>query len=531
MRRLWSVGVILINAFLYGEQWQIIGTRAMGMGGAYVAMAKGPIAQYWNPAGLYQPSAQNFSGVELNAGVGIEATGGILDHVSEITQVSKQIKDIQNSQTSTTTIIDSNQFSAFVKTLGILNEMTKKDDLGALVEANGSFGLKFSKLTLSLNNYTSVGVNPWIDVQNINLVNTSNPGINLPKETDLTDYSNYQDEADRLADLITYIAGTNSRTSSLQGTNLEGLLCGFDSSNNPRNCLSQNNIYTAQDFAYALVRQLAENGVPESEIMRFLDEAERYVPQARDLISALASGSGSFENNQSYLNLKARSFTELAIGYAWDMSRLLSGLSVGTNLKLIRADIAEKTFYFVGEDETSKAFDDILEKRKTSTKPSIDIGLLWNVDEYLRIPYSPRVGVVVRNLNGPRFDDFNKSYKLSPQARFGVAISPLKWWHLSFDMDLTKNSTPVDGFYSKQISFGTEINLINRKSFNLPIRLGALKNIAEDDSKTMYTAGIGLTFAYIHLDAAVGISSGKSRIDDKEYPQKAQAVVNVGILF
>lgn len=524
MKRVWVifVSVFCINS-LYSEQWQIVGTRAMGMGGAYVAMARGPIAQYWNPAGLYQPSNQNFNGLEINAGIGLEATGGILDYVSEITDLSKQINDIQDSQTNGSQI-DANQFSAFVKTLGILKEISSKDEIGALIEANANFGLKFSKIALSLNNYTSIGANPWIDIQNINVVSNNssngiNPGDNLPIYS--SPPSNYQDEANELANIISTLAGNNF---SLTGTNLEILLCGSN------NCLPSS-INTPQTFAEALVSSLASNGISEDEIQNFINQAKEYLPQATDIISNITSG-GSFNDNQSYLNLKARSFTELSIGYAWDTSKYLSGLSIGANLKLIKADIAQKTFYFVGENETGDAFKDILDDRKTSTKPAIDLGFLWNVNEkYPKIPFKPKLGLTIRNINAPKFDDFNGSYKLDTQARFGLAISPFNWWHFAFDMDITKNKTPVDGFDSRQIAFGTEINLINRKSFNLPIRLGMLKNIAEKDSKTMYTAGIGLTFAYIHFNAAVGISSGKTKIDNNKYPQKAHGVINLGILF
>lgn len=527
MKRLLTlVSFLSLNLLLYSEQWQIVGTRAMGMGGAYVAMAQGPIAQYWNPAGLYQPSLQNFSGLEINAAAGIEATGGILDHVSEITKLSQEINEIKTSQSSGSDI-DANQFSAFVKTLGILNQIhnqiTKKKGVGALVEANGSFGLKFSKLALSLNNYTSIGANPWIDTENINIVSNSQGGAgdNIPTNTN-TPPEEYQEVATQLGNIISELAGN----SQLSNTPLEKLICGTNNG-----CLSAKNINTAQDLANALINELASSEVPPSEIQRFLNEAENYLPQAKEIISTLTSG-GSFDNNQSKLTLKARSFTELSIGYAWDMSRYLSGLSMGANIKLIRADIAQKEFLFVGEDKTSDAFKDIRDTRKTSVKPTFDLGFLWKVnDKYPNIPLRPRAGLVIKNINGPRFEDCERSYRLDPQVRFGLAISPFNWWHLTFDMDLTKNSTPVDGFYSKQLAFGTEINILNKKSFNLPLRFGVLKNIAEKDSKTLYSAGIGLTFAYIHLDAAIGISSGKSRIDDKEYPQKAQAVVNVGILF
>ena len=55
------------------QQWQFVGTRAMGMGGAGVATAYGPDAQYWNPAGLAQEDARQETGLLLEAGASAEA--------------------------------------------------------------------------------------------------------------------------------------------------------------------------------------------------------------------------------------------------------------------------------------------------------------------------------------------------------------------------------------------------------------------------------------------------------------------------
>ena len=46
--------VVSCACFAGAEQWKTLGTRPMGMGGAFVAMAQGPMAQYWNPGGLFQ---------------------------------------------------------------------------------------------------------------------------------------------------------------------------------------------------------------------------------------------------------------------------------------------------------------------------------------------------------------------------------------------------------------------------------------------------------------------------------------------
>ena len=80
-------------------------------------------------------------------------------------------------------------------------------------------------------------------------------------------------------------------------------------------------------------------------------------------------------------------------------------------------------------------------------------------------------------------------------------------------------------------ALGTEINLINKKSFNLPLRLGLSKNMAESDSKLTYTAGTGLNFLYMHLDVSAGIGSDKTEIDGTKYPNKLEVAASFGLLF
>ena len=41
---------------LTAEEFHIVGSRAMGMGGAGVAVTRGVLSTYWNPAGLCPPA-------------------------------------------------------------------------------------------------------------------------------------------------------------------------------------------------------------------------------------------------------------------------------------------------------------------------------------------------------------------------------------------------------------------------------------------------------------------------------------------
>lgn len=509
------VAILSLSAVsVWAEQWQVLGTRPMGMGGAYVAMARGPIAQYWNPAGLAQVSSQTFSGLEIPAGVGIEVTGKLLDNVSNITDVADQIDGVRESQTSGT--IDADEMSAFIKTLGSLEKINKNEDSGSLIELAGGLNLKISKIALSINNYTAAGLNPFIDSRNIKVVDDTSAGSNLPSAstTDPTQ-PDYIQARDNIEDAITNIGLTY----------IQSLFCGGDTT------CENNSVFASEtSLANALTNEAISNGISAGELTEISNEAVQYSSDAGEIIKNVATG-GSFDDNTSNINLKAASFFEAAIGYGRYVN-FLPGLAIGGNIKVIQGNIANKTFEFLKEDETKDVFDDFLDNKESSMKPAFDLGFLWDVNQkYPKIPLHPTLGLTIRNINSPSFDGPTGKYKLDRQARFGVALSPFNWWHLSADVDLTENDTEVDGYKSRELSVGTEINILNKKSFNLPLRLGLMKNLANSNSSTMYTAGLGLTFAYIHFDVAAGISSGETEIDGDKYPEKGQVVASLGILF
>lgn len=496
---------------VYSEQWQVLGTRAMGMGGAYVAMAKGPVAQYWNPAGLAQKSTETFNGLEISAGAGIEATGGILDNVTKITDAAQELDKIRASENSSQKL-SPQEISAFMKTLASLEDINRKDS-GALVEIAGGVNIKLSKLAFSVNNFTTVGLNPWVDTKNIGITNTSaGSNIDTSNTTQPSDPTLSQ-AADNLEQAITVVGFTN----------VEKILCGGGTG-----CLS--GVSSAEQLANALVNYAASNGVNSQDILNASQEALNYADEAAPVFQNYSGV--NFSNNTSNVDVDAASFNEAAIGYAKYVN-FLPGLAIGGNLKIIQGQIASKKFEFLNSDDTGDAFKDFLDNKETSVKPALDIGFLWNVNEkFPKIPFKPRVGLTIRNINSPKFDaPYGGEYQLDRQVRMGIALSPFNWWHFAFDMDLTENDTLVDGFKSRQIAFGTEINILNKKSFNLPLRLGIMKNIAESDSSTMYTAGLGLTFAYIHFEVAAGISSDTTNIDGDDYPEKGQVVASLGILF
>ncbi|MBI2362512.1 MAG: hypothetical protein HYV15_03915, partial [Elusimicrobia bacterium] len=121
--------------------WHNMGPRAMGMGGAQVAVAQGPLASYWNPAGLGQ--LYNTSGLEIPVGVRAEFTGTFLEG-------SKDLNEIYNACKASN--------AAVCTQARARSAITKINNAGSGVMADfgGGMSLKIKRLTVFVNNLTYV---------------------------------------------------------------------------------------------------------------------------------------------------------------------------------------------------------------------------------------------------------------------------------------------------------------------------------------------------------------------------------------
>lgn len=506
-------------AVLSAEQWKVLGTRPMGMGGAFVAVAEGPIAQYWNPGGLVKTEA-NVSGMEIPVGLTMEFTGDIVDNASQIGDLADQYSAMQTDQTNGTPI-NAEQIAAFTKTLSLMGDMNDPGK-GAMVELAGGVNFKFSKLALSVNNYTSVGLSPFIDTTNIGLGSgTGLTGVFASGSNgSAVGFNATQNTADTaIQTAITTLGGFSV---------LEDMMCG--TSAGCFNTLTSGQITDAATLSAAIINQAITDGLNDQAILDAANTMSAYAADAAPAITAAASGA-SYTNNTSNLTVAGASFIEIAAGYAWKKDKWVPGLSLGGNVKMINGRTVSQSFRFLAEDDTADAFD--LDDPESSWAPSLDLGALWKVNErFPGIPFSPKVGLVIRNINSPKFDTAaSGDYKLGRQARLGLALNPMKFWTLAMDLDLTKNDTPIDGFKSRQLALGTEINIINRKAFNIPLRAGILSNIAEDSSKMAYTLGTGINLLHMHFDVSGMISSNTTEIDGDEYPVHAGITASFGLLF
>lgn len=133
---------------------------------------------------------------------------------------------------------------------------------------------------------------------------------------------------------------------------------------------------------------------------------------------------------------------------------------------------------------------------KISTAYGVDVGAMYRPSSWLRF------GVVGKDLNRPSFDaPGGLQYKLDPQVRGGVAISPWSTMTITADMDITSNQTLVPGLKSQVLSIGMEQTLLSEF---LSFRVGTYKNVKDAGSIFTPTAGLGIRIYTFRLDIAGG---------------------------
>lgn len=233
-------------------------------------------------------------------------------------------------------------------------------------------------------------------------------------------------------------------------------------------------------------------------------------------------------NNIAKLIARGIGVTEIGAGYGMPIGSE-TGLSVGGNLKAIVGQTAYDEVTIVSDDAV---FGDLDTNTKQTVQPGVDVGVLWDVQKAIeKAPARPRLGLTVRNINRPGFKNPDvaraagqgeKTY-LDPQARVGLAFTPLSFLNVAADVDVTRNLTELAGMPSQQLSVGAEVNVLNGDWFNIPLRAGLSRNIAYSGSKTEMSGGVGLHFGAFKADLSVRISPARVRVESTDKSQDAPA--------
>lgn len=144
-----SLAVILAAAAPASAlEWNAMGPRAMGMGGAGVADARGPLAAYWNPAAL-SIAEQNSYGLQIPFGVHAALTGTVVEG-------AKNLKNTYDACSSGAGCTDAQVKDA----LGKLSD--PNDGLRVNAASGGDF--RIGKLAFFANGFLDMGATPSVDL-------------------------------------------------------------------------------------------------------------------------------------------------------------------------------------------------------------------------------------------------------------------------------------------------------------------------------------------------------------------------------
>lgn len=514
------LSLLLVSNLAYADQFKIVGARAMGMGGASVAVVGDNLAnseattQYWNPAGL--GLHQGFD-IEIPVGVGMEATGGLLRHAKKISDAADQFDAIQEAQQNGT-YITLDQIKYFVDSVSAL-EALNEPEIGVIGDINAGLNIAMGRWALSFNQLTSLGIDPNIDLANLFLGESpsvsNNRGVDLSEIPGIGSLTGTPSDGD-LAAASTDLASTIDTLSSSAGVELGD--------------------YSSQEIANALVNYAEDQGTSEEEIIA----AVGAITESGPILEAVLQYNGTvLSNNNSNVIVSGISLSELALGYGRDfgfLAEFLNNFYVGGNVKYLQGRVGYLKQRLWEEDVVTinTAYDDFNDNLEESSNFGIDVGLLYDITKF-----KTRIGLLARNINNPSFDqpsaavaDGLSDYDYNPQVRAGIAFKPTNWWLLAADIDLTSNRTPIESYKSRLFGFGTELNLFNKKSFNVALRGGMYRNLAMGNAPHTYTAGIGLNILHLIVEVTGAMSTQRVGVKDgSKIPSGGSLGMSVGFNF
>lgn len=407
-----TLGLLLVPALAASAaatEWHVYGARAVGMGGAGVAVAQGPVGHYWNPAGLGQ--AENPSGLAVPFGFHADVAGPVIEGANDLNEIGKACDATPGAGLCTAEHINA--------ALGKVGA----PDSGIRADAGLGVAVKIKRLTVFVNGLAYVG--------------------------------------------------------------------GFGTA---------------------------------------------------DTVNTAAAATLN-ETNNSRVTLRGLQATEIGAGYGRELP-WVPGLLVGGNLKIISGRAGYEDYFVFREDAGDNSlFSKFNNRARRSVQPGVDLGVLWDMNKTLPVPFRPRVGLTARNVNNPKFKNPDHAvaagepdkFSLQGQTRLGLALSPLRFWTIAMDADLSRNLTPLNGVASQMVSLGTEINVFNRDWLNIPLRGGLSRNVAEKGSKTNLALGAGLNFLHVAVDLSAMWSPSTQKVqsegESKKFPSSFTLGTQLSIVF
>ncbi len=493
------LSILLFSSCSEAGEWSIVGPRALGMGGANVAVANDATASYWNPAayGFFKDKkGGDYGGRSWSGALGVGAGAQVHEDLGEeIDRISKiDFNNLDNG------VIQANRVSDYITLLNELKTFNNNKDRALTASVNGVAAAQVGNFGIGGYVFGDISARGDLDLVNISPVVSGTTGVDII--TQLSTASNFNNGASVPAGDYYFDSATK--------TNLISAIAALPG----WNTTAATNYVQAMDYGLGQAR---------SSGLALPSDPSSAVQNAAELASTAQTG-GSFADNNSRLLFKGIAVAEVPLTWG---RRISDEFSVGANLKYMKARVYNTSVKVFNTD-----FGDALDKARNDYKDSqnfgVDLGMLYRYGDTLR------AGLVGRNLNSPKFDmkpllaGDDDYLKEKAQVRAGVAYKPVSYVTLALDYDLTKNDTTVsDSYKSQNLGAGVEVNVFKV----VQLRAGAYKNMTQSDIGVVYTAGLGLNLWAVNLDLGAAMSPKSTTVDGNDIPKEVRAELALSMLF
>ena len=452
------------------EEWRVIGSRFHGMGGAGVAVAEGAAAAYWNPGALgFSPPLLE---VDVPLGLSAAAEGDLLPNTRDVLHFIER-----SGFEATFDKIEAGQQltpEELSETLALVaRELPGFADngQGGVVTLDGGFMIRRGRWVLTSRASGLAGIDPVLDAR----------GVAFGSELDVD---------------LNRLVGP-----------------GADHSSEFTNPASQSLADAIASSAAGLTQAQAEEIVFRAE-QAGIDTSN---PGVRELVSQVTTSSLGGGLNQT--GAVVRGLYTKEVGLA---SGIVLGdrLGVGVHVRHVHGTTVDTSILLAGSDRSIGT-----EDRRRSTAIALDMGLLYEVQEGLRL------GLAARNVNRPTFKTRGPHpFELKPQVRLGAALEVTSRLRVAADLDLTQNAfETIDGFESRMLAIGLEY----RSRFlghSVDLRAGVHRNTASGpNSDIAVTLGFGLYAGNFQLDLSLGSALERRRFDaiDTHVPHRLDVATSI----
>jgi len=474
-----------------GDNWVVLGPRAMGMGGAGVAATRGSLATHWNPANLaiewdrWTTEERPFRfDAMIPASASVTVAGDVLENADALYDRVKDLdwnaieQDLDDGGG-----FDTNNLRTLLAAIATDAPRLNQHGEGVLGDAGGGLSVHIWRF-----------------------------GVSALAEA--------------------HMAGRTLADLSVSGLALgdEGI-AGIVGAGNDRSGAFTNP--SSQAFADSLV---ATYGIAQNQAEEIVYQAEQAGVDTGsataqdilgDVVAATTAGGVTtaefITNNDSGINTRSILMNQFGVAYA---QPLFDGqVAVGVNLKMVYGITQVSSLRLRtledGSGVVEELFDD--DDRKESWRFDADAGVTVHPFEFLS------VGIAGRHLAQPRFDAVGGDYEVDPQVRAGVAFFPTSWLTLALDCDVTRNASEgLPGYASQIAGAGAEFLLFR----TLALRAGISKNLANAESPVVH-AGLGLDLWGFHIEAAAESALDTQPIEtdgsDVRIPEHLGASVLLGV--